>query len=148
MTLPVGRLLFPALRWSPATGFSHESRTIERALAFGAGGFVLFGGTPAAVGGLTRELTARAGRPLLFAADLERGAGQQFEGYTEFPPPAALAALGDATAIAEAAGTTAAEAARVGVRWILGPVADLDVEPRNPIVQTRAFSADPTRTSA
>ena len=143
-----GRLILPALRWQAATGFSHERDTIDRALDLGAGGFILFGGTADTVRALTAELRAKAGRPLLFAADLERGAGQQFTGLTEVPPPAALASLGDPGAIAWAATTTAVEARAIGVQWVLAPVADVDVEPRNPIVQTRAFGSDPARVAA
>jgi len=36
----------------------------------------------------------------------------------------------------------------MGVNWIFAPVADLDVEPRNPIVGTRAFGGDPVRVAA
>lgn len=138
-----GRLILPALRWRDDTGFGHEAATIASALKFGAGGFILFGGTPDAVRALTAELRERAGRPLLIAADLERGAGQQFPGLTEFPPPAALAALGDPDVIRHAASTTAHEALDLGVNWVLAPDADLDIEPTNPIVQTRAFGSDP-----
>lgn len=138
-----GRLILPALRWRDDTGFAHEAGTISAALGFGAGGFILFGGPPDAVRALTAELRTRAGRPLLIAADLERGAGQQFPGLTEFPPPAALASLEDPAAIRTAASTTAREALDLGVNWVLAPVADLDIEPANPIVQTRAFGADP-----
>lgn len=137
------RLLLPALRWREETGFGHEADAIARALELGVGGFIVFGGSATAVRRLTTELRQRAGRPLLFAADLERGAGQQFSGLTEFPPPLALASLHDPGVIRVAAYTTAAEARSVGIQWILAPVADVDVEPRNPIVQTRAFSADP-----
>jgi beta-glucosidase-like glycosyl hydrolase len=136
------RLLLPALRWREETGFAHEGDAAARALDLGVGGFIIFGGTADAVRALTADLRTRAGRPLLLAADLERGAGQQFAGLTEFPPPAALASLDDPAAIRWAATTTAREARSVGVRWVLAPVADLDNEPRNPIVQTRAFSAD------
>ena len=38
-----------------------------------------------------------------------------------------------------AGGVTAIEAASVGVNWVYAPVADLDSEPENPIVQTRSF---------
>ena len=138
-----GRLILPALRWRDDTGFAHEADTITAALRFGAGGFILFGGTPEAVQALTEDLRELAGRPLLIAADLERGAGQQFPGLTEFPPPAALAALNDPTVIREAAATTAREALELGINWVLAPVADLDIEPANPIVQTRSFGADP-----
>ncbi len=138
-----GRLLLPALRWRDDTGFGHEAATIAAALEFGAGGFIFFGGRPEAVARLTAELVDRAGRPLLLAADLERGAGQQFPGLTEFPPPAALASLHDPDAIRCAAATTAREARSLGINWVLAPDADLDVEPDNPIVQTRSFGADP-----
>ena len=138
----VGRVILPALRWQGETGFAHESDAIEQALSFGAGGFIIFGGSAESVRELTVELTRRAGRPLLFAADLERGAGQQFAGLTEFPPPAALASLADPAIIRWAAATTAREARSVGVQWVLAPVADLDIEPRNPIVQSRSFGVD------
>lgn len=141
----LGRLILPALRWQGETGFAHESDAIERALSFGAGGFIIFGGTAEDVQALTADLTRRAGRPLLFAADLERGAGQQFSGLTEFPPPAALASLNDPAVIRWAGATTAREARSVGVQWVLAPVADLDIEPRNPIVQTRSFGAEVAR---
>ena len=73
-----GRLILPALRWRDDTGFDHEAEAIASALRFGAGGFILFGGKPEVVRALTADLRERAGRPLLIAADLERGAGQQF----------------------------------------------------------------------
>ena len=42
------------------------------------------------------------------------------------------------------AGTiTGAEARAVGINWAFAPVCDLDIEPRNPIVQTRSFGAEP-----
>ena len=40
---------------------------------------------------------------------------------------------------------TATEARSVGINWAFAPVCDLDLEPKNPIVQTRAFGADPVR---
>lgn len=124
-------------------------RRVDAALDLGVGGFVLFGGAA----GRVRELTARArrdaGRALWIGADLERGAGQQFRGLVELPPPAALAAARDPGGAAERAGrVTGREARSVGVDWVLAPVVDLDVEPRNPIVSTRSFGADPERVGA
>ena len=140
-----GRLILPALRWRPETGFGHEAGAIANALDLGAGGFIVFGGTAESVRRLTADLLRRAGRPLLIAADLERGAGQQVEGLTEFPPPAALAALDDVAVVRWAGAVTAQEARAVGINWVFAPVADLDVLPENPIVQTRSFGGDPER---
>ncbi|HEX5633628.1 MAG TPA: glycoside hydrolase family 3 N-terminal domain-containing protein, partial [Gemmatimonadales bacterium] len=139
----VARLVVPALRWRDDTGFAHERARIEEALALGVGGFILFGGTATAVRDLTAELLLRTRHPILVAADLERGAGQQFEGLTQVPPPRALASLERDDVIAWAGALTAREARSVGVNWVFAPVADLDVLPDNPIVQTRAFGDDP-----
>lgn len=138
----------PALRASAAGNFDHEAGRITEALGLGVGGFIIFGGAPDAVTRLTAELVERAGRPLLIGSDLERGAGQQFAGLTEFPPPGALAALDDLGAVAAAASVTAREARALGINWVFAPDADLDVLPENPIVQTRAFGADPAKVSA
>jgi beta-glucosidase-like glycosyl hydrolase len=144
-TLEPGRLILPALRAGAGGSFAHEAAAIADALSLGVGGFILFGGNVESVRRLTADLTRRADRPLLIASDLERGAGQQVEGLTEFPPPRALAALGDPAVARWAGAVTAQEARAVGINWVFAPVADLDVLPENPIVQTRAFGDDPNR---
>jgi beta-glucosidase-like glycosyl hydrolase len=144
----VTRLLFPALRWDERTGFGHETAVIEGALALGVGGFIIFGGEAGAVRDLTAELRRRSAYPLLIGADLERGAGQQFRGATPLPPVAGLGALDDLEATWRAGELTAREARALGVDWVYAPVADLDIEPRNPIVGSRAFGSDPVRVAA
>jgi beta-glucosidase-like glycosyl hydrolase len=133
----------PALRSEALSGFGHEAGRIADTLELGVGGYIIFGGTAESVRKLTADLLRRAGRPLLLASDLERGAGQQVAGLTEFPPPMALASLGDPAVVRWAASVTAQEARAVGINWVFAPVADLDLLPDNPIVQTRAFGADP-----
>src|SRR6266478_2956854 len=139
---PRARLVCPALRWRRGS-FKSERAKIEQALAAGVGGFILFGGTRAAVAALTSALRATAGRPLLLGSDFERGPGQQVRGLTELPPPAALGYLNDLDATYACGQITGVEARAVGLNWIVAPVCDLDIEPRNPIVQTRSFGADP-----
>ena len=142
------RLLFPAIRWNAETETYEDHRpVIEEGLDLGVGGFILFGGTAESARSLTAELRERSRHPLLIGADLERGAGQQFLGGTSLPPPAALAALDDLNLTRRAGELTAREALAMGVNWIYAPVADLDLEPENPIVGSRAFGADPERAS-
>jgi beta-glucosidase len=143
--LDPGRLILPALRAGPGGTFAQEAGAIAEALDLGMGGFILFGGNVESVRRLTTDLLRRAERPLLLASDLERGAGQQVEGLTEFPPPLALAAMGDPGIARWAGAVTAQEARAVGINWVFAPVADLDVLPENPIIQTRAFGHDPQR---
>jgi beta-glucosidase-like glycosyl hydrolase len=138
----VARLLLPALRWDARRGWDPSRDAIEQGLRLGVGGFILFGGEASSVRTLTDELRARAPHPLLIASDLERGAGQQFRGATPLPPAAALGALGDDDAIRRAGRLTAREACALGVGWVYAPVADVDLEPDNPIIGTRAFGTD------
>src|SRR5207247_1565613 len=138
------RLVFPALRWRGGS-FDHERAKIDAALAAGVGGFIIFGGTPASVGALTRDLRQGAGRPLLIGADLERGVAQQVPGMTELPTAAALGLLDDLEATRTAGIITASEARALGINWAFGPVCDLDLEPKNPIIQTRSFGTEPLR---
>ena len=144
MTASLARLVFPSLRSRPARGgFAHEHAKIDAALTAGVGGFIIFGGDRESVTVLTAELRRAAARPLFIGADLERGAAQQVGGLTELPPPAALGALGEVETTHAAGVITGTEARSVGVNWAFAPVCDLDTEPRNPIVQTRSFGADP-----
>jgi len=138
----VARLVCPAIRWRRGS-FNSERSKIRESLAAGVGGFILFGGTRAAVTTLTSTLRGTAGRPLLLASDFERGPGQQVRGLTELPPPGALGYIDDVDATYACGSVTATEARAVGINWVFAPVCDLDIEPRNPIVQTRSFGADP-----
>jgi beta-glucosidase-like glycosyl hydrolase len=125
------RLVLPGLRFP--TDLERELRLAER----GAGGFCIFGGDARLKETLDR-LQAAAPHPLLFASDMEEGAGQQVEGCARHPPAAAL----DPDA-AEAAGIrTAVEARRLGLTMTFAPVCDVVSDPFNPIIQGRAF-ADP-----
>jgi beta-glucosidase-like glycosyl hydrolase len=138
-------LLLPAIRWDANHGFEAERAAIDKALALGVGGFILFGGEQERVRALTKELRQKSRVPLLIAADLERGAGQQFTGATGLPPLAAIASLDDADAVRRAARLTAREARTLGLNWDLAPVCDLDIVPENPIVGTRSLGSDARR---
>jgi len=138
-----GRVVLEALRLDLAGEPAVRERA-TRALEVGAGGFIIFGGDAEQVTRLIAELRAVAPYPLWIGSDLERGPGQQFAGLPTHPPPSGLAAHTDPTAAAAAAGRGTGRAARaLGIDLVFAPVLDLDIEPQNPIVGTRAFSSDP-----
>lgn len=141
-------LLIPALRWDPTHGFAYLNDTIDDALELGVGGFLISGGPRDAVSALTKELHARSRISLLLAADVERGAGQQFDGCIGLPPLGALGALNDPDGARRSARITARELKQLGLNWALAPVSDLDLDPGSPIVGTRAAGSDPARIGA
>jgi beta-N-acetylhexosaminidase len=81
--------------------------------------------------------------PLLIAADFERGLSMRLHGTTEFPHAMAFGAAGKQE-YAEAFGRiTALEARAIGVHWNFFPVADVNSNPANPVINTRSFGEDP-----
>jgi beta-N-acetylhexosaminidase len=81
--------------------------------------------------------------PLLFAADFERGLSMRLNGPTIFPHAMAFGAAGKLD-YAEAFGRiTAQEARAIGIHWNFFPVADVNSNPANPVINTRSFGEDP-----
>ena len=109
------------------------------------GGVIWFESTTSEVARVTAELQAAAEIPLLVSADLESGMGMRFTDATWWPSAMALAATGDLGLAEEQACISAIEARAIGVNHILAPVADVNNDPRNPVINTRSFGEDPRR---
>ena len=96
----------------------------------------------------TNQLQQESKLPLIFAADFERGLSMRLQGVTEFPAAMAFGATGD-TAYAAAFGQISGEEARaIGVQWNFFPIADVNSNPANPIINTRSFGEDPAQVAA
>ncbi len=94
---------------------------------------------------LTNELQRAAAIPLLIGADFERGTVMRVDEGTAFPHAMAVGATGrpeDAYAMGR---ITAIEARAMGVQWAFAPVADVNSNPDNPIINIRSFGEDPKR---
>ena len=77
--------------------------------------------------------------PLLIAADFERGASMRVSGGAQFPYNMAYGAGRDLDAVKYEGLATAREARAIGVHWIFAPVADVNNNPENPVINTRSF---------
>lgn len=119
----------------------------------GVGGVILLGGSAAEIACRIQQLQSWAKVPLLVSADIEEGVGQRFAGATWFPPPMALGAIADRhpeTAIHHAqrmGAITAKEGRAIGLNWVLAPVADVNNNPANPVINVRAFGRSPDTVS-
>ncbi|MGA9354405.1 MAG: glycoside hydrolase family 3 N-terminal domain-containing protein [Terriglobales bacterium] len=92
---------------------------------------------------LLNKLQQQSKLPLLIAADFESGLSADLDGPTVFPPAMAFGAAGKPE-YAEAFGKiTGQEARAIGVHWNFFPVADVNSNPANPIINTRSFGEDP-----
>lgn len=94
---------------------------------------------------LTNELQKDSKYPLFFAADFERGLSMRLSGATDFPAAMAFGAAGDKELAREFGRISARESRAIGIQWNWFPVADVNSNPANPIINTRSFGADPAR---
>jgi beta-N-acetylhexosaminidase len=117
------------------------------ALVDGAGGVVLFAPDirgPEQLAELTGSL--RSERPdLLIAVDEEGGDVTRLEAAegSSFPGNLALGAVDDVALTRRVGAAIGGELAAAGVNFDLAPVADVIVDPANPIVGVRSFGSDP-----
>lgn len=113
------------------------------------GGLILFNGRWPEAAETLQRLQQQSEHGLLVGADIERGAGQQVHGLTMFPHARAFDELGEqATAsVAAAAAVTARETLAAGIHATYAPVADVNTNPKNPIIATRAYADTPARAS-
>ena len=93
------------------------------------------------------ELQGLAKIPMLVSANLEGGAGYVLYGATRIPLAMAIAATGDEKLAYEAGRVAAQEGRAVGVNVNFYPVADVNNNPQNPIINIRSFGEDPAAVS-
>ena len=109
----------------------------------GIGGVIIAAGEPYEAAILLNRLQKLAKVPLLVSADLESVTGSKIGGATLFPPLMSLGAAGSEE-LAHAMGrVTALEGRAVGIHQDYAPVVDVNIDPDNPIINTRSVGEDP-----
>ena len=96
---------------------------------------------------LTQQLQNAARVPLLVSADLEAGVGMRLIDTTYWPTAMAVAATGDPQLAEDLGRITAREAKVLGINHIFAPVADVNVNPDNPVINARSYGEDPHEVS-
>ncbi len=86
--------------------------------------------------------------PLLVAGDFERGDSMRVVTETKFPHNMAFAATRDPELSRYEGAVTARQARALGVPWILAPVADVNNNPDNPIINIRSYGENPEEVAA
>lgn len=116
-------------------------------LTVGSDGPSLAKSEPYEAAALINDLQRASKIPLLVAADYERGLSMRLNGTTVFPHSMAFGAARNPQ-FAEQFGRIVGEESRaIGVEWNLMPVADVNSNPANPVINTRSFGEDPAEVS-
>jgi beta-N-acetylhexosaminidase len=111
------------------------------------GGF-LYRNQPYEAAMATNRMQEAAEFPLLIAADFERGLSMRLFASPAFPPAMAFGAAGKPEYAETFGQVVARESRAIGVHWNFFPVADVNSNPLNPIINIRSFGEDPRAVSA
>ncbi|MDQ7910632.1 glycoside hydrolase family 3 N-terminal domain-containing protein [Phytohabitans sp. ZYX-F-186] len=104
---------------------------------------------PAQIATLSNGLQAASRVPLLISTDQEQGVVVRMPApATRFPGAMALGAGRSLPDAYRAAQVTGRELRAVGVNQDFAPVADVNVNPANPVIGVRSFGGDPTLAAA
>ena len=104
------------------------NKDLKRFLADGVGGVILFGGSTIELEERSKQLKQWAKNSLFICADVEEGLGQRFNGGAWLIPPLAVGQIyrnspDNAIKLAYQYGvSTASQARRCGLNWVLAPV--------------------------
>ncbi len=107
------------------------------------GGIILFAGPVYESVHIVNRMQALAKYPLLISADFETGVGMRFEDTTNFPWTMAVGATGDPELARRQGMIVARESRAMGVFHIFAPVADINNNPDNPVINVRSYGEDP-----
>ena len=111
------------------------------------GGVILFRSeayeAAALIADLQRTATNFGQPPLLVAADFEWGAEFRVGGAVPYPTAMAVGATGNIKAAEWMGRASGRDARALGIHWIFAPVADVNSNPRNPVINVRAFGENP-----
>jgi beta-N-acetylhexosaminidase len=106
---------------------------------YGVGGIVFFQGTPEKQIELTNYYQKISNVPLLVAMDAEWGAGMRLSGIEKFPFQMTLGAIRNDSLIYLFGKAVGEQCRLLGVNINLAPVADINNNPRNPVINYRSF---------
>lgn len=110
--------------------------TIEE---FHIGGIIFFQGSPKKQALMTNAYQQQASIPLMIGMDAESGVGWRIKPAMEFPNQTLLGAIRDTNLIYRIGQAIGRQCHTMGVHVNFAPVADINANPKNPVIGIRSF---------
>ncbi len=146
-TLPV-REMIAQLIWVPAwaSDKGDNFRQVEELVTkHGIGGVIFFEGSRERQIDFTERIAKVTKIPLIIAQDAEWGTGMRLREIEDFPYQMTMGALQDDSLIYRMGAAVAWQCSDIGVNVNLAPVADVNNNPLNPVINYRSFGEDPEK---
>lgn len=109
------------------------------------GGLLFSGGKVQNQAELTNRAQRQAKVPLMITFDGEWGLAMRLRGTPVFPKNMVLGCVQDNRLIYEYGREMARQCRQMGVQVNFAPVADVNINPQNPVINTRSFGEDPVQ---
>jgi len=121
---------------------SHNQEIAQLVSKRGIGGLIFFQGGPVRQALLTNHYQSLAKVPLLIGIDAEWGLGMRLDSTISYPRQMALGATNDTLLTYQMAADIALQLKRLGIHINFAPVIDINSNPLNPVIGSRAFGQD------
>lgn len=123
----------------PDQNEQHRENIIKALKRYNLGGLLIMRGSPAKTTAWISSFQEAAPIPLIIAMDAENGAAFRIDSLMNFPTAQALGAVSDDSLLYRMGRTVAMQLQRLGVNMNFAPVADVNTNPSNPIINFRSF---------
>lgn len=145
------REMIAQLIWVPAWASEKDNnfRQVEELVTrHGIGGVIFFEGSRDRQIDFTKRITKVSKIPLIIAQDAEWGTGMRIREVEDFPYQMTMGALQDDSLIYRMGAAVAWQCRDIGVNVNLAPVADVNNNPLNPVINYRSFGEDPLKVAS
>ena len=127
---------------APYTTQQNKQNIADAVKEYGVGGLLFSGGEVVKQVELTNYAQSMADIPLMITFDGEWGLAMRLKGTPSFPRNRVLGCIQNDTLIYEFGKEVARQLKEIGVHVNFAPVADIDNNPKNPVINTRSFGSD------
>jgi beta-N-acetylhexosaminidase len=121
---------------------SHEVETSDIIRKYGIGGLIFFQGNAPKQAELSNYYQSISKVPLIISMDAEWGIGMRLINVDKYPYQMTLGAIRNDSLIYQFGKSVAAQFKRMGMQVNLAPVADININPRNPVINYRSFGEE------
>ncbi len=145
------REMIAQLIWVPAWASEKNDnfRQVEDLVTKqGIGGVIFFEGSRDRQVDYTERISKLSKIPLIIAQDAEWGTGMRLREIEDFPYQMTMGALQDDSLIYRMGAAVAWQCRDIGVSLNLAPVADVNNNPLNPVINYRSFGEDPEKVAS
>ncbi len=127
---------------------AHEVEISDMIRQYGVGGLIFFQGNATKQAELTNYYQSISKVPLAIAMDAEWGIGMRLTNVDKYPYQMTLGAIRNDSLIYHFGRAVALQFKRLGMHVNLAPVADINNNPNNPVINYRSFGEDRENVSA